>query len=62
MVHNSLFMRTAGGPFGIPSYLLELQEPGPKASQGYQLSKFTRNRVALTTGYDVVDFEDVTSV
>ena len=31
-------------------------------SQGYQLSKFTRNRVALTTGYDVVDFEDVTPV
>ena len=31
MVHNSLFMRTAGGPFGIPGYLLELQEPDPKA-------------------------------
>ena len=31
MVHNSLFMRSADSPFGIPGYLLEPREPGPKA-------------------------------
>ena len=31
MVHNSLFMRSADSPFGIPGYLLEPQEPGPMA-------------------------------
>ena len=31
MVHNSLFMRSADSPFGIPGYLLEPRKPGPKA-------------------------------